>query len=155
MVRASLQQGVERACAARGWRAPWEDWEGGLHARHPPQPDPRHTCSLDDFRARRFRHARRSRGATGQPGREVFSSNFAASADSAKAAGTGAATAESPDPRQSSYGYHPTGPQVQVSEDDERKPVITHSDLIQPPRGFPRLSVRGREGYFSTARPRN
>ena len=49
----------------------------------------------------------------------------------------------------------PTGPQVQVSEDDERKPVITHSDLIQPPRGFPRLSVRGREGYFSTARPRN
>jgi hypothetical protein len=24
----------------------------------------------------------------------------------------------------------PTGPQVQVSEDDERKPVITHSDLV-------------------------
>jgi Ca-activated chloride channel homolog len=26
---------------------------------------------------------------------------------------------------------------------------------VQPPRGFPRLSVRGREGYFANAAPRN
>jgi len=26
---------------------------------------------------------------------------------------------------------------------------------VQPPRGFPRLFVRGREGYFSNNTPRN
>ncbi|HYE16286.1 MAG TPA: hypothetical protein VD968_17745, partial [Pyrinomonadaceae bacterium] len=25
---------------------------------------------------------------------------------------------------------------------------------VQPPRGFPRLFVRGREGYYATAKPR-
>lgn len=48
---------------------------------------------------------------------------------------------------QYSIGYRPTN----FANDGKWRKIKVK---VQPPRGFPRLFVRGREGYYATARPR-